>query len=168
MSCLLACPILLGLVAPKCSNAFMMEYTDCVTPENIRVDVARVCVNGLGPPSSNKRMVLVQTKTVTRLQGYKCKIRESRFRYYSGAFLHLRVAKVPTISHDLLVSTEWCRVLRTQRHFQPPGSTQVFDIKIDKTTFVQVAAVGELKVADDTVGCKGETMHKGNGMLIIY
>ena len=36
---------------------------------------------------------------------------------------------------------------------------------IDQTMFVQVAAAGELKVADDKVGCKGETMRTANGLV---
>lgn len=99
------------------------------------------------------------------MTGYKCKIKESRFRYYCGAFSHLKVAKVPTISHDLPVSTDWCRMLSTHRQFQPPGSSQLFDIAVDQTTFVQVASSGELLVRDDKVGCKGETVHTGNGLV---
>ena len=86
-------------------------------------------------------------------------------RYFCGAFSHLKVAKVPTIQHDVLVSTEWCRMLSTQRQFQPPGSNQIFDILIDQTTFVQIAAAGELNVADDKVGCQREQMHTGNGLV---
>lgn len=97
--------------------------------------------------------------------GYKCKIRESKFRYYWRPFSHLKVAIVPTIRHDVLLSTDWCWVHSTQRHFQPPGSTQLLDITIDQTTFVQVTSVGEFRVADDTVGCEGETMHTGNRMV---
>ena len=91
-------------------------------------------------------------------------IKESRFRYYCGSFSHVKVAKVPTIQHDVLVSTDWCRLLSTQRHFQPPGSKQLCNVVIDQTTFVQIAAAGELKVADDKVGCKGETMRTANGL----
>ena len=36
------------------------------------------------------------------------------------------------------------------------GSNQIFDILIDQTTFIQIAAAGELKVVDDKVGCMGE------------
>ena len=75
------------------------------------------------------------------------------------------MAKVPTIQHDVLVSSEWCRLLSNHRQFQPPGSNQIFKILIDQTTFAPVAAVGELKVADDKVGCKGETMNTGNGLV---
>ena len=50
-------------------------------------------------------------------------------------------------------------------YFQPPGSNQLFNMVIDQTMFVQVAAAGELKVADDKVGCKGETMRTANGLV---
>ena len=86
MSYQLVSAVMLVLVALECSNtdAFMLEYTDCIAPEQIkRVDVARVCEHSLSSASSNKRMMLTQTKTVTRLTGYKCKIKESRFCYYS-------------------------------------------------------------------------------------
>ena len=166
MSYQLVSVVMLVLVVQECINAFMLEYTDCVAPEQIRrVDVAKVCQSSPLSANSNKRMMLTQIKSITRMTGYKCKIKESRFRYYCGAFSHLKVAKVPTISHDLPVSTDWCRTLSSHRQFQPPGSSQLLDIAIDQTTFVQVASSGELLVRDDKVGCKGETVHTGNGLV---
>ena len=122
MSCLLAYAALLGLVALECSNAFMLEYTDCVDLEKIRgIDVTRVCRSTLEPPSSNKRMVLIQPRTVTCLQGYECKIRESRFRYYCGAF-----------SHPLSGMMYWCHRLVSgtlyTEAFPASRTTQLFSI----------------------------------------
>ena len=116
-----------------------------------------VCSPVTEQSSSSKKMYLVQPRTVTHLKGFRCRIKERRFCYYCGSFSHLKVAKVPTIQHNVLVSTDWCRLLSTQRHFQPPGSNQLFNMVIDQTTFVQVAAAGELKVA--------ETMPTANGLV---
>ena len=156
--------VILGLVVPACKS-FMLDYTDCVNPSKIRRVDVNVCNPATERSSSSKKMYLVQPRTVTRLKGFRCRIKESRFRYYCGSFSHLKVAKVPTIQHDVLVSPDWCRLLSTQRHFQPPGSNQLFNVVIDQTTFVQIAAAGELKVGDDRVGCKGETMRTANGLV---
>ena len=56
----------------------MLDYTDCVNPTKIRRVGDNVCHGNMEQPSSAKKMYLVQPRTVTRLQGYKFKIKESR------------------------------------------------------------------------------------------
>lgn len=71
----------------------------------------------------------------------------------------------PTIRHDVLVSQTGVGYFVHRGISSLQDYSTLFNITIHQTTFVQVSTAGELRVADETVWCKGETMHMGNGIV---
>ena len=63
--------VIFCLVVQAC-KPFMLDYTNCVNPSKIRRVDVNVCNPATEQSSSNKKMYLVQPRTVTRLKGFRC------------------------------------------------------------------------------------------------
>ena len=158
--------IVLGVLGlPDPTRGYLLDYVDCLEPQQVtRIDATSACAPVGLPEGDEERVTLVQRIEVRRTQGFRCTVKESRFRYFCGAFSHLKVAKIPEISHDIPVSPTWCRLMSTQRTFTPPGTTQTFPIKIDQNTYIAVALAGEITAMSDKIACKGQPFRTEAGI----
>ena len=120
--------IVLGVLGlPDPTRGYLLDYIDCLEPQQVtRIDATSACAPVGLPERDEEQVTLVQRIEVRRAQGFRSTVKESRFRYFCGAFSHLKVAKIPEIQHDIPVSPAWCRLMSTQRTFTPPGTIKTF------------------------------------------
>lgn len=146
-------------------RGYYLEYEDCLEPASVtRIDATSACTGQKPEQSEEEKVTLVQRITVRQTQGYRCTVRESRFRFFCGAFSHMKISKVPQIQHDIPVSPSWCRLMATQRTFTPPGTTQTFPLNIDQRTYIAVTLAGEITTGNNKIACTGEKFRTETGL----
>ena len=111
---------------------YNIKYFDCSKPSHvIKYCMNDVCENEIKIKTKRKKTtrVLLQERQVEELQGYSCKIIKTTFLLYCGAWSHTKMAQMPKIEINQMLSVRECESLNnTGKYITLEGTTHQVSI----------------------------------------
>ena len=125
-----------------------------------------VCENENNIKTKQKKItrVLLQERQVEELQGYSCKIIKTTFLLYCGAWSHTKMAQMPKIEINQMLSVRECEsLINTGKFITLEGTTH--QVSINREEVFSVTEKGIIHDAGNSVSCQGETMKIGRELV---
>ena len=152
----LAALVILSLNILPMVKGYTIEYLDCNNIRNVNTyQINKLCANeNKGTNNSTERITILQRRTILKLNGYRCKIRESIFQFYCGAYSHLKLTTPPEIEQTYAVSDAICRGMIMSSTFTTPSGHCV-PIRIGQDNIIHSTNAGVIKVTSNSIACQG-------------
>ena len=145
---------------------YLIDYTDCVLPSSVtQADANKLCANEPSETSTPTTLIIGQKSDIRRLQGFRCDVHKSSFRFLCGMFSHMKILSPPKIDHRYPVNLQFCRELVTTGKFRPAGVNSGYQVTVGEETIIAFSESGEIDPENNNVGCKGERKRVGNKIL---
>ena len=140
-------------------KGYSISYQDCNTVDSVNTyQLNKLCSNNNHEELNNntETITILQKRTVQKLSGYRCTVRESCFRFYCGAYSHLKLATPPEIEQTYAVSDAICWGMITSNSFTTPSGHRVA-IRLGKENIIHSTNAGVIKVTSNAIACQGQT-----------
>ena len=155
--------LLLTLWACSLGKAqYHTEAIDCLTPTAVEKYQRNTICSPVNKTSETQPYLLVQERRMREFTGYSCQLTYSQWALACGVWSHVKLRKIPEISHMEDVSKAWCRAMSERKKFRVDGTSTSYAIKINRENIYPIVTVGSLREENDRIICQGQTIHENN------
>ena len=125
-----------------------------------------LCQEATIEEEASQEYSLYQIQGTSKLIGYTCDVRKTTLPAMCGAWSHVKLADVPSILHQVPVSTNWCREMLSRRKFKVDKSSTSFPIQLNREMYISLDEAGSLRRVDNTINCSGQTVKFRKQLLL--
>ena len=160
--------VVLGVTNLITVHSYTIQYYDCNNVDKVHTyKLNSVCSQNSNSNNNTETFTMLQKRTISKLTGYSCKVTESRFRFYCGAYSHLKLATPPEIETTYAVTASTCMGMITSSTFTTPSGHRV-PIKLGHENVIHSNNAGVIQISSDKVACQGQSERIGNNVVEDY
>ena len=151
---------ILALLTTTLVESFTVKYYDCTAPKLLhKYSTTTMCkdeaVIGIKNTTIEK-WDLLQTKTATETDGYSCQKIVSSWRFYCGAYSHLKLVAVPHIEIFEPIAVATCKRWVNSRQYTTPGGKS-HPLTVPGITILWNEDLGAIH-AKGSISCAGQDL----------
>ena len=125
-----------------------------------------LCQEAPAEEEASQEYSLYQIQSTTKMMGYTCDVQKTTLPAMCGAWSHVKLADVPSILHQVAVSTSWCREMLSRRKFKVDKASTSFPIQLNREMYISLDEAGSLRRVDNSINCRGQTVKFRKQLLL--
>ena len=156
--------LVLSLLLAKLSIQYSINYFDCNNITDMKTyKQEKICSMEPKNNTTTTQFTILQKQDIQETTGFSCQIIRSTMTEYCGAYSHNKLAKVPEVEINEVVTVEKCHhLVSTQSFTTKEGKAS---IKIDEENLITSYDLGVIQVKENSISCRGQPARFGSNIV---